>query len=112
MPEIVCIWQICDGLSRVTSHCTLPKNVVQSYHEVQTGVQTVPCIKGNGGLLFCHSVKFQYLHGDWFLVHALCLSGTGVGSSALTPSFMGSELADLELISLCCSDAELDMLYG
>ena len=46
MPEIVCVWQISDGSSRVIAHCTLPKNVVQAYHEVQAGVQAIPHIKG------------------------------------------------------------------
>ena len=48
MAEIVCVWQICDGSSRVTSHCTLPKNIVQAYNEVQAGVQTFPHIEGTG----------------------------------------------------------------
>ena len=46
MLEIVCVWQIYDVPSRVTSHCTLPKNIVQAYYEVQAGVQTIPHIKG------------------------------------------------------------------
>ena len=74
-------------------------------------------LKAQGGVSFHYRAKFQYLHESWFLVvFALCLSRTGVVSSALSPSFVGSELAYLlspvnsRLISLCCSGTELDML--
>ena len=46
MLEIVCIWQIWDVSSRVSSHCTLPKSIVQVYHWMQTSVGTIPYIEG------------------------------------------------------------------
>ena len=62
-----------------------------------------------GGVSFCHTAKFCYLNGSWFLLFLeFCHSGTGVVSSALSPSFMGSELVDLVesgLFSSHCSGA-------
>ena len=70
-------------------------------------------LKALGGVLFHHSVKFQYLHGSWFLVvHAFSLSGAGQSWPAWDPSFAWSGAANLidnGLTSSQCFGSELGM---
>ena len=78
MPVIVCVWQIYDGSSRVSSHCTLLQSIVQAYHKMQTTVQTIPHVKGTRRGVISLQCKILVPHGSWFLVmHALCLSEAG-----------------------------------
>ena len=39
MPKIICVQQTYDGLSRASSHYTVPKNCVQAGHDVQANSQ-------------------------------------------------------------------------
>ena len=67
--------------------------------------------KALGGVLFHCSMKFQYLHGSWFLVHAPHLSEAGWSWPAWDPSFTGSGVANpvvSGLTSFCCFDSKLD----
>ena len=67
--------------------------------------------KALGKMLFCHNAKFQYLYGSWFLiVLELHLSGTGMSSSACSPSSTESGLVDPGLTSSYWFDAEVGML--
>ena len=73
-------------------------------------------LKALGGVLFCHSAQFWYLHRSWFLVVcALHLCGAGWSWPAWDPSFPMSRAADpvnSELTSLHCFGAELGMSSG
>ena len=44
MPEIVCVWQTCHGLSRVLFTLYLSKNCVQALQDVQADAQANPPI--------------------------------------------------------------------
>ena len=69
--------------------------------------------KAPGRTLFCHNAKFWYFHRSWFLIFLeLHHSGTGVSSSAWSPSSTESGLVgpvDPGSTSLCCFDGDLGM---
>ena len=78
-PPMLKIAQALQIFSIVLLHCTLPKSIVQAYHQVQTSVDTVPYIKGTrvGGIL----LKCEIPVPPWELV--LCCMCTPLKWSRL-----------------------------
>ena len=110
MPKMLCVWQTCDGSSRVSSHCTPHKTAYRHMMMCRQMHWPTQILKAPGRILFHHTAKFQYLHGGWFLIFlGLCLSGTCVSLLAWSPSSVESGLVNLVrsgLTGLCCFDSE------
>ena len=83
MPELVCAWQTCDGLSRMFHIVHLTKTVFRHDMMCRHMHRWIHISKVKGRVSFCHAAKFWYLNGSWFLIfRQLCLSGAGTSSLA------------------------------
>ena len=107
VPKIVCVWQTCDGSSRLTSHCSPNENCVWHDMMCRQMHRSIHISKVLGRMVFCHTVKFWYFHWSWcFVFLELCLSGTGMSLLAWSPSSAESWLVDPVSPELHCFDSE------
>ena len=113
MPKIICVWQACDGLNRVSSRCISPKMVYRHDMMCRQMHKATNILRALGRMLFCHNAKFWYLHGSWFLIFLEPhLNAAGTSASACSPSSMESWLVDPVspgLTSLHSFDSDLGM---
>ena len=116
MPMIICVWQTCDGLSRVLFSLYLLKTVCR--HDKMYNHMHRPPDQSKilGWVPFCHAAKFQYLNGSWFLIF-LEIHHSRAGASLLpwSPSSTESRMVNpvsSRPTSSCCFDSEQGMLSG
>ena len=99
-------------------HTVFPTKTVYRHDTMCRQMQRPTHIsKVQGRMSFCHTAKFQYPSGSWFLIFLeLCLSGEGTSSSlAWSPSSLESGLVDPVgpgLTSLYCFEGEVGMPSG
>ena len=77
-----CVWQTCDGLNRVSSHCIPPENGVKAQHDVQANAQANPHIEGIEKMLFCHNANSGISMGVGFS-YFFSFTLVGAGASLL-----------------------------
>ena len=78
MPKLNSAWQTHDGTSRVLFTLYFPRNGVQTGYNMETDMQTNPCIPDTRWSGICQQTEILVPHGSWFWVFCtLYLSGGG-----------------------------------